>query len=317
MHRILILFCKFADMDSANLFSRYVWLVDLIARRGRVTYGELDAAWLRSPLNRGGEHLPKKTFQNHCEKIREMFNVSIACDRKDNYEYHIENFDEIVESGGVMTWILNCFSISNVLNENQELNSRILFEKMPSGHRFVAALLECMAASTLVHLDYRSYLGETVSGYEVEPYCLKIFKRRWYLLGRSVQTGRFSIYSLDRIESVSRTNIIFHLPVNFNPKEFFSNYFGALAADHKKVETVRLKVSAGQQEYFRTIPWHWSQQEIEKTPEYSIFQYKICVTMDFVQEILSQSYAVEVLAPESLRETVKFLIGKMKENYGL
>lgn len=299
------------------MFNRYIWLVDLIARSGRVTYDELDAAWLRSPLNRSGEHLPKKTFQNHCEKIREMFNVIISCDRKENYVYHIENYDDIVESVGVMAWIMNCFSIANVLNENPELNSRVMFDKMPSGHRFVAALLECMASGMLVHIEYKSYLSGTAAGYEVEPYCLKVFKRRWYLLGRSIQTGRFSIYSLDRMESVRKTNIIFHLPVNFNPKEFFSNYFGVLAADNKKVETVRLKVSSGQQEYFRTIPWHRSQQEIETTSEYSIFQYRICVTMDFVQEILSQSYAVEVLAPESLRETVKFLIGKMKENYGL
>ena len=305
-------------MDSSILFNRYVWLVDIIARNGRITYDKIDRMWQGASINPGGEGLPKKTFQNHCEKIKELFNIRIACDRKGNYEYYIVDYEALMEKGGgIMAWILNSFAISNVLNENTNLTSRILFEAMPIGHRLVPELLECMASSTLIQLDYKSYLSESVSRYDVEPYCLKIFKRRWYLLGRNALTGRVNIYSLDRIENINRTGVIFHLPVDFNSRQFFSRYYGALVGDQKHVETILLKVSSGQQEYFRTVPWHHSQLEIESTEDYSVFQYKMCVTMDFVQDLLSQSYSVEVLAPKSLRETVKFLLKKMSAVYGL
>lgn len=50
---------------------------------------------------------------------------------------------------------------------------------------------------------------------------------------------------------------------------------------------------------------HHSQKEIETTDEYSIFRYYLSPTFDFVQEILSHGYGVEVLAPKHLRDEIR------------
>ena len=67
--------------------------------------------------------------------------------------------------------------------------------------------------------------------------------------------------------------------------------------------------------YFRSLPLHTSQKEIEATPDHSIFEYKLKPTYDFEQEILSHREDVEVLEPVSLRETIKQSIMKMAKLY--
>lgn len=57
--------------------------------------------------------------------------------------------------------------------------------------------------------------------------------------------------------------------------------------------------------YFRSLPLHPSQKEIENHSEYSVFEYWLKPTYDFEQEILSHREDVEVLEPVQLREIIR------------
>lgn len=81
--------------------------------------------------------------------------------------------------------------------------------------------------------------------------------------------------------------------------------FGIIIGKDVVCERVRIKVMNNQAKYFRSLPLHHSQKEVETTPEYSIFEYKLKPTYDFEPEILSHREDVEVLEPASLRETIK------------
>ena len=52
-------------------------------------------------------------------------------------------------------------------------------------------------------------------------------------------------------------------------------------------------------------------------PDYAVFEFRMCITIDLIQRIMSQGYLVEVLAPESLKERIKNVLRKMNEMYGL
>lgn len=82
-----------------------------------------------------------------------------------------------------------------------------------------------------------------------------------------------------------------------------------------KADFVRLRVDAWQANYFRSLPLHRSQKEIESTDEYSVFEYFLVPTHELIREILSNGSAVEVLAPQSLREEIIDKVEKMKERY--
>lgn len=80
---------------NSGLLGRYVWLVEVIGRNSKITFDEINKIWLESPLNPMKAPLPKKTFQNHCAKIKEIFGVDILCDRKANYSYYLDNIKDL------------------------------------------------------------------------------------------------------------------------------------------------------------------------------------------------------------------------------
>ena len=64
-----------------------------------------------------------------------------------------------------------------------------------------------------------------------------------------------------------------------------------------------LKSTANQAKYLRALPLHHSQRE-EVHDSYSLFHYKLLITYDFVQEILSLGSQVQVIAPPELKAAV-------------
>ena len=80
---------------AANLFGRYVWLIDTLRRYKRLTFQEISELWQESGLGYG-EELPLKTFHNHKKAIKDIFDVYIECDRKDDYRYYIKLADKFL-----------------------------------------------------------------------------------------------------------------------------------------------------------------------------------------------------------------------------
>ena len=159
----------------------------------------------------------------------------------------------------------------------------------------------------------RNWLLSTIN---VHPYCVKLFKQRWYLIALSPYYQKVMIYALDRIFDILKLEgQSFKMPEDFDPEEFFSNYYGIIAGTKRKLETVKLKVSAGQANYLRSLPLHGTQDEIETTPEYSIFQLRICPEFDFYQEVLSKGDDFEVLEPYWLRKEIAGIVKRMWNKY--
>ena len=81
--------------STANLFNRYVWLVDTVYQAGKTTFEAINDKWSRSILNESGEDIPLRTFHNHRKAIEQMFDINIECDKKNSYVYYIENSDDL------------------------------------------------------------------------------------------------------------------------------------------------------------------------------------------------------------------------------
>jgi predicted DNA-binding transcriptional regulator YafY len=82
-----------------------------------------------------------------------------------------------------------------------------------------------------------------------------------------------------------------------------------------KAEIIHLRIDASQVKFFRTLPLHPSQKEIETTDAYSVFEYYMIPTFELTKEILSNTPYIEVLFPQSLREEIKEKVKKMGERY--
>ena len=150
-----------------------------------------------------------------------------------------------------------------------------------------------------------------MKAYELEPYAVKLFRQRWYIVGKIRNKDGVLIFALDRIMHLSKTDHKFNYPKQFNVHDYYHDSFGIIIEKGVDCQRVLLKVMNGQAKYFRSLPLHHSQKEVETNTDYSIFEYHLKPTYDFEQEILSHREDVEVVEPLSLRETIKDSIMKM------
>ncbi|MGL5913742.1 MAG: WYL domain-containing protein [Bacteroidales bacterium] len=300
--------------NTSHLFNRYVWLVDTIYRAGKITFEEINIKWQQSQLNENAEDLPLKTFHNHKTAIQSMFDLNIECNRRAGYYYYIENAEDM-ERGGVRSWLLNTFAINNLINESHKLKHRILFEHIPSGQKYLLPIIEAMNNSVAIEITYQNYWQDTPNSFEVAPYCVKVFRQRWYLIAYNSYFKDLRTYSLDRIQNVAMKDNKFTIPADFDAKEYFSNTFGII--NYGKPQSVRIKVfnHNNKHKYFLDLPLHHSQTLIEQTEDYSIFEYYLQPTYDFRQELLTHGTEVEVLSPPCLREEMSSITEEQCKMY--
>ena len=123
------------------------------------------------------------------------------------------------------------------------------------------------------------------------------------------------IYALDRVHWLEVKDKSFKYPKDFIPEEFFDDSFGVIVDCNVNIETVKLKVSAGQANYLRSLALHQTQREIERNNEYSIFTVRLRPTFDFRQEILSQGCDIEVLEPKWFRDEMAEIAKNMWNKY--
>ena len=296
---------------AKNYFNRYVWLIGTIERHGFITFDELQRLWQRSPVNEFKEELAPRTFFNHIEAIADTFGIEIKYMRPKGY-YIADSYDEGNE---IRRWLLETLALSNMVGEAKDMKDRILIEKIPSSRRWLPVIVDAMRDDKAVEMTYQSFTRSEPHTFVAHPWCLKLFRQRWYVLARSEDYDHPRIYSLDRIHEIHPVDKKLEIPRRFSGEEFFADYFGVIVNVNDKVQTVDVRVDAGQAKYFESLPLHASQAKISEDENYVVFRYHVAPSFDFKQELLSRGSAVEVLAPEDFRAEMKAEIAKMVSRY--
>ena len=300
-------------MKASEIFKQYIWLTDTIYRSGGISLQELNERWIRTEMS-GGVPMTRMTFNRHKMAIEEIFGLCIECQRKGGYYYYIEN-EEVLKNNNLQDWLLDSLSISNMLMESGSLKDRIMLENIPAGKEYLQPIINAMKQDYKLMMTYRKF-GQT-TGYTitVEPYAIKVFKQRWYLLAKDNKRETPTIYALDRILALEETEESFVYPSDFDTELFFKDYYGVLCSTKDKAQKIVIRTYPPFTNYLRTLPLHHSQKEVKTTPNYADFEFHLRPTFDFRQELLSQCNEVEVLKPAKLREEMKEMIGKMLERY--
>lgn len=164
-----------------------------------------------------------------------------------------------------------------------------------------------------MEIEYENFVGVKFTG-RVKPLCVKLFKRRWYVL-TLVDNDKKRIFSLDRIRSLTISDRTFNYPKDFVPAEYFQNYFGIIAGVEQKTENIRIRTYAELPGYLRSLPMHHSQRELESKDGYTDFSLILVPTFDFIQELLLHRDQLEVLEPKTLRNEISTIIARMGRLY--
>lgn len=300
---------------AAHQVNVYFWLIDTIAS-GRLTREDINRRWAHCRYNDTHEtEFPERKFHRYKDEIQEIFDVEIRCDRnRDNY-YYIENKDDI--SGGfTRKWLLNAMAVHSMLDQAQEINNCILYEDIPEGSQYLSLIVDAISQRTQLQLTYHSFNRQEQYGLTLAPYCLKVFKQRWYVAGcPSTHPNETRIYALDRVLMMRPTTESFVYPKKFNAKEFFAPYYGVFRnAEPTKVIIEATPPSA---QFLRLLPLHESQKELSKFHDNTFFEYYIAPTFDFIQELRTHGTDIRVREPEELVKVFRDEAQKAYEMYCL
>lgn len=298
---------------AKKYFKSYIWLLETLRSRGPLTLKEIQNLWNRSFINEEQKELYPRTFYHHINSIADIFGIDIVCDRRKN-TYYIENLDDL-GGNSLKEWMLDALCMNSLLNESTNLRDRIFFENEPSNRQHLAPIIQAIRDSKKLDILYKSYSKDKEEHLIVEPYFLREHKRRWYLYAYKGDENGPHTMALDRMIDVDILPDDFVMLEDFLAEDFFRSIYGARVYTNMKAEKILLKVYGRQVLYFRSLPLHDSQKEIETHENYSIFSYFTTPDYDFKQDVLSFGDSVEVIEPEALRKSIIEIIKKMSTNY--
>lgn len=275
-------------MTPTTLFKRYVWLLELLLDNSNgYSMKEINELLVRN----NNEEIPRRTFIRTKEAIEDIFSVQIKYDRQRD-KYYIENGKETYE------FLRSAFAVNQMVSENRDLAERILLEDTSAGSNiFLPEITTAMRENRRLSITYQSYEMQTAREFEIEPYALRYFGRRWYVLAHTDFHNSLRLYALDRMKDVKISDKLFKLPEDFSADDYFSRYFGVIVTDGK-AENIQLKTTDTRAKYLRSLPLHRSQKEIAS----NLFELHLVPTDDFINAVRAMGKEVEVISPSWLRK---------------
>ena len=299
-------------MKASEIFRQYSWLAETIYRSGGITFRELNERWVRSPLS-GGMPMIRQTFNRHRRVIRDAFGISIECNKSTN-TYYIDT-EGGLKGNGFRNWMLETLSVGTMLVDSASLKDRLLMEHIPAGQDHFRTIVRAMKEGHKLQMTYRKFGQAEPYTIVVEPFAIKVFRQRWYLLAKDYKRETPSIYALDRMEALTETDQHFDLPEGFSAREFFDDCYGVMRNPKHRAQRIVVRAYDRFAHYLRTLPLHHSQTEVSTTAEYTDFEFRLAPTFDFKQELLAQGKDVEVLEPASLRKEMMEMLRGMMGRY--
>ena len=206
--------------------------------------------------------------------------------------------------------------MDSLLKDSKELSDQILFEAVPSGEKFLAPIIEAMRDKCVLQMTYLSFTKSHPSTFPIEPYCLKMFKQRWYVLVYAPDIDQMRVYGLDRILAIEPTKKKYQLPDNFDAEAYFKDAYGVTVLDEQQQpQKIVISISDDQAHYLRTLPLHPSQKEIEPINGYPAFSFYLYPADEFLRELYAYGSNLEVHEPEWLRKDFAKDAAKTNKQY--
>ncbi len=283
-------------MSKRESIARYNLIIKKL-RKHPASFAEIsDFLALESELQEYNFNVSKRTFQRDLEDIRSLYNIDIQFDF--SKKVYFLDFDEQPD---VNERILEAFDTFNALNLSDRLSNNIHFEKRrPQGTENLYGLLHAINNQLQIKFTYQKFWEDELTKRNAEPYALKEFRNRWYVLAKDLKDNQVKSFALDRLSDLDITKKQFQLPNDFNVNQHYKYCFGIISPNGHNPEEIELSFDPFQGKYIKTLPLHESQQILIDNEEELRIKLTLFITHDFFMELLSYGENLRVIKPESL-----------------
>ena len=283
-------------MRSTSLFKSCIWLINIVHRYGEITFAQVNAEWMKTEMS-GNQKMHRSAFNRHRDYILDMFGIMIECKGRKYYIYN----ERVLKEDSVQNWLFSTLSVNNIISESLSLQNRIFLESIPKV-TYLELLVEAMKENRKVVIDYQKYGSTEVSKRIIEPYFLKLHKRRWYVMANTADGYR--LFSFDRVMSASIVKQTFSMPKDFDARKYFGDCFGVMRDERHPAERIVLRALGNERHYMNDLPVHQSQKVIGEGDGYVDYEIFMRPTSDFIGYVMSRGSWLKVMSPQSLVDEI-------------
>ena len=283
-------------MRSTSLFKSCIWLINIVHRYGEITFAQINAEWMKTEMS-GNQKMHRSAFNRHRDYILDMFGIMIECKGRKYYIYN----ERVLKEDSVQNWLFSTLSVNNIISESLSLQNRIFLESIPKV-TYLELFVEAMKENRKVVIDYQKYGSTEVSERIIEPYFLKLHKRRWYVMANTADGYR--LFSFDRVMSASIVKQTFSMPKDFDARKYFEDCFGVMRDERHPAERIVLRALGNECHYMDDLPVHQSQKVIGVGEGYVDYEIFMRPTSDFIGYVMSRGSWLKVMSPQSLVDEI-------------
>lgn len=283
-------------MSKREVLSRYNLIINKL-RKKPASFKEIhDYLERESEIQEYKFTCSKRTFKRDLEDIRSLFQIDI------NYDFSRKTYSiDDADQPEVNNRMLEAFDTFQALNLSDGLSSYIHFEKRkPQGTENLYGLLHAVKNHLTIKFNYQKFWDSEASERKAEPYALKEFKNRWYVLAKDNKDNSIKSFALDRLTNLEIKVKKFKYPKDYNVEEQYKYCFGIISPTAEKPEEIILSFNAHQGKYIKTLPLHHTQEVILDIDNELQIKLKLYLTHDLIMELLSYGINMKVLEPEVL-----------------
>lgn len=181
------------------------------------------------------------------------------------------------------------------------------FEKNENlkGLEYLDELYQAIIQRNRIALTYQSFKARQAQTFDFEPYLLKEFRNRWFLIGVKKGTQNILNLALDRIVELKPKKDLFHPALDFDAESHFKNAIGVTVNPTGTTEEVLLFVTHLHAPYVLTKPMHHSQKLVEKDNYGIVISLNVQHNFELEKMILGFGDGMKVIAPERLKRNIR------------
>ena len=288
-------------MSKYLQFRRYYFIIEKLKSKAFTSFEEINETLAGHDIE-----ITKRTLQRDLQTIRNEFLIEIPYDRKQNGYYidYEESLSEDIESFVHFLEIVNTADLLvNNLAENKHTLRHISFDSVGNlkGINVLKPVLQAIQDQNIITFDHLSYQTGEVTRYTIQPYGLREYLNRWYVVGIAKGESDLWKFGVDRIENLSITSDVFQRDPDKNPHELFEQIIGVEISD-KEVQKVVLSFDPQQGKYAKSLKLHRSQVVLLDDENEVRIQLMVRPNFELIQNILMHGSLVKVLEPDWLRD---------------
>ncbi len=181
------------------------------------------------------------------------------------------------------------------------------FEKNENlkGLEFLDDLYQSIIKKKAIRLTYQSFKARQANTFNFQPYLLKEFRNRWFVIGAKKVKGEIMNLALDRIILIEDSDVPYHKRKDFDAKSYFQHAIGVSVSPNLEPEEVVLYITRKHAPYVLTKPFHPSQKLVSEDYYGITISLKVQHNFELEKDILGLGDGVRVIAPVRLKANIK------------